>query len=60
MTTVIEFKTVEDKEIDEHRKASRLCAKLNHIFYQAHVDAGFTSEQAMEIMTTQLQIYDVD
>jgi hypothetical protein len=44
MTTVLEFKTAEDKEIEEYSRQSKLCAKLNHIFYQAHVDAGFTPD----------------
>jgi hypothetical protein len=60
MTTVLEFKTAEDKEIEDYRKASRMCAKLNHIFYQAHVDAGFTPDQAMKLMCVQSQIYDVE
>jgi len=60
MTTVLEFKTTEEKEIEDYRKASKLCAKLNHIFYQAHVDAGFTPEQAMMLMTTETHEGDVD
>ncbi len=60
MTTVLEFKTADEKQIDDYRKASKLCAKLNHIFYQAHVDAGFTPEQAMMLMTTETNETDVD
>ena len=50
MTDIIQFKTTEDKEIEEYKKASKLCAKLNYIFYQSHVEAGFTPEQAMQLM----------
>ena len=60
MSEVIEFKTAEEKEIDEYRKASKTCARLNHIFYQSHVDAGFTPDQAMQLMCVQQQIYDVE
>jgi hypothetical protein len=60
MTTVLEFKTADEKQIDDYRKASNLCAKLNYIFYQAHVDAGFTPEQAMMLMTTESYETDVD
>lgn len=60
MTTVLEFKTTDDKQIDEYRKASKLCARLNYIFYQEHVDAGFTPEQAMMLMTTETYESDVD
>lgn len=60
MTTVIEFKTADEKQIEDYRKASNTCAKLNYIFYQAHVDAGFTPEQAMMLMTTETYQTDVD
>ena len=60
MSTVIEFKTADDKQIEDYRKASTMCAKLNYIFYQAHVDAGFTPEQAMMLMTTETYQTDVD
>lgn len=60
MSTVIEFKTTDEKQIDDYRKASNMCAKLNYIFYQAHVNAGFTPEQAMMLMTTETYQPDVD
>ena len=60
MTDIIQFKTTEDKEIEEYKKASKLCAKLNYIFYKSHVEAGFTPEQAMQLMCVQQQIYDVE
>jgi hypothetical protein len=60
MAAVLEFKTTDEKQIDDYRKASNLCAKLNYIFYQAHVDAGFTPEQAMMLMTTETYETDVD
>lgn len=60
MTDIIQFKTTDDKQIEDYRKASTMCAKLNYIFYEAHVDAGFTPEQAMMLMTTQAYETDVD
>lgn len=60
MSTVIEFKTTDEKQIEDYRKASNMCAKLNFIFYKAHVDAGFTPEQAMMLMTTETYETDVD
>lgn len=60
MTTVIEFKTNEDKEIEDYRKQSKLCAKLNYIFYQAHIEAGFTPEEAMKLMCMESQVHDVE
>jgi hypothetical protein len=60
MTTVLEFKTTEEKEIEDYRKQSKLCAKLNYIFYQAHIEAGFTEEQAMKLMSMEPQVHDVE
>ena len=60
MTDIIQFKTTDEKQIDDYRKASTMCAKLNYIFYDAHVNAGFTPEQAMMLMTTETYQPDVD
>lgn len=60
MSEVIEFKTADEKQIEDYRKASKQCARLNWIFYEAHVSAGFTPEQAMMLMTTESYETDVD
>lgn len=60
MTTVLEFKTVEEKEIEEHRKAFKQIAKLNWIAYSEHVAVGFTPEQAMQFLLTAMTDYDVN
>ena len=60
MTDIIQFKTTDEKQIDDYRKASTMCAKLNYIFYDAHVNAGFTPEQAMMLMTIETYQPDVD
>jgi hypothetical protein len=60
MTIVLDFKTADEKQIDDYRKASKMCAKLNYIFYDAHVNAGFTPEQAMMLMTIETYQPDVD
>lgn len=60
MTRVLDFKTADEKQIDDYRKASKMCAKLNYIFYDAHVNAGFTPDQAMMLMTIETYQPDVD
>jgi hypothetical protein len=60
MTAVLEFKTTEEKEIDEHRKAFKQIAKLNWIAYSEHVAVGFTPEQAMQFLLPAMAGYEID
>jgi hypothetical protein len=60
MSEVIAFKTIEDKEIEEHRKACKLIARLNWITYSEHLEVGFTPKQAMQLLLPDTNDIDVE